>query len=251
MNCTELISRMGFECEAVGARTLRVYSPFTYPFDGEHVGLYVQQNGDNYRVTDNAESLFHASSFGIKISKKRLETLRTICGPTVSISDGGEITATGEEYKVGGMLTAVLNATLAVSHMEPSWMPRSRNAEFTEEVAEIISNVVGERMHRNERVTGASGHQLEIPIVIDVSTGRRFVQPIAYGTDRIDWDNVYRGFGKMMDLKNAGADDEARTVVIEDTYRDTEIPKAVTLLANCANVVYFSNLHGWLERLVA
>ncbi len=249
MNCAELISNMGFECEAVGLHTMRLHSPFTYSNDGEHIGLYLAQDGNRFRVTDNAESLFHASSLGINISKRRIDSLRKIAGPSVSISDGGEIFAIGTSDSIGQVVTDVLNASLAVSHLESGWAPRSRSIEFVEEVAQALLETVKDRLRRNIHVTGASGHQLEIPLGIEQADRMVYIQPVAYGVDRMDWDNVYRGFGKMMDLKNAGASDDTRAIVIEDAANDPEIPKAVTLLANCATVIRFSSLTPWAQRL--
>lgn len=252
MNCTELMSSLGFDCESIGARTVRLHSPFTYPTDGEHIGLYLlEQDGDHFRVTDNAESLFHAAALGINLTKRRIDSLRRIAGPSVEISDGGEIFSRASRENVGQIVTAVLNASLAASHMEPAWAPRSRNAEFTEAVAQVLRDEVHDRLLKGIQVTGASGHQIEIPLAVRQGNQTIYIQPVGYGEERVDWDNVYRGFGKMMDLRNAGAEDGTRAIVIEDAANDPELPKAITLLSNCATVIYFSKLVPWAKKLAA
>jgi hypothetical protein len=97
-------------------------------------------------------------------------------------------------------------------------------------------------------VTGASGHQIQIPFVIKANSHSTYIQPVAYGPERVEWKNVYRGLGVMLDLKNAGAQDASRAIVIEDSEEDLEIKKAVTLLSIAANVIYFSKLRQWVRN---
>ncbi len=249
MNCQSVIANMGFDCQPLSADTLRVWSPFTYGSDGEIVGLYVESYPGGFRITDNAESLMHASSMGIKISKPKIEALRRASGSSVKISDGGEISIAVDGDHIGEGVASVLNAAMAVSHFESSWAPRNKSESFTKIVADALESTLGDRLVRKVSVVGASGHQLELPIAIKVGSSMSYIQPIAANDDLlVDWNNVYMGFGKMMDLKNAGADSTARIVVIEDASNDVEIPKAITMLAMCASVVKYSNLKPWAER---
>ncbi len=249
MNCQSILSGMGFECLSLGEDTLRVWSPFTYGGDGEVVGLYVESYSGGFRITDNAESLMHASSMGIKISKVRMEALRRASGSSVKISDGGEIAITVDKDHIGEGVASVLNAAMAVSHFESIWTPRNKSESFIKIVADALESTVGDKLLRKVSVVGASGHQLELPLALKIGNSLSYIQPIAANDDLlVDWNNVYAGFGKMMDLKNAGADSSARIVVIEDASNDSEIPKAITMLAMCASVVKYSNLKPWAER---
>lgn len=250
MNCLDLIDDLGFECQTVGKNTLRLWSPFTYGNDGENIGVFVEAFGNGFRVTDNAEALFHASAMGINISKKRLEMLRRIAGTSVDITDGGEIIAQTAGKDVRQAIASVLNAAMSVSHMEFSWVPRSHSVQFNEEVGKVLLDTLGEkRVARKVLVTGASGHQIEIPFVVD-GLRKTYIQPVSYGDERVDWDNVYRGLGKMIDLKNVGADDASRIIIIEDEH-DDEPSKAITLLSITANVVPFSKISPWISKLAA
>ncbi len=249
MNCQSLIANMGFNCQPLSVDTLRIWSPFTYGSDGEVVGLYVESYTGGFRITDNAESLMHASSMGIKISKQRIEALRRASGTSVQISDGGEISMIVDEDHIGDGVASVLNAAMAVSHFETVWAPRNKSESFIKIVGDTLEEKLGNKLLRKVSVVGASGHQLELPIAIKVGHSLSYIQPIAANDDLlVDWNNVYTAFGKMMDLKNAGADSSARIVVIEDASNDPEISKAVTMLAMCASVVKYSNLRLWSER---
>lgn len=135
MNCTEVMANMGFECAELSEKMLRVWSPFTYGNDGEVIGFYVERVGpDKYRVTDGAASLRHAASMGIGLNRKRIEALRAIAGPDANVSDGGEISAAASELGLTDAIAAVLNAALAVSHLEFGWRPRTLSETFTAEV---------------------------------------------------------------------------------------------------------------------
>lgn len=249
MNCESLLSNIGFECRSLDTETLRIWSPFFYGSDGEHIGVYVEKRGDQVHVTDDAEALMHASAMGINITDRRIEAVRR-AAREVTISPGGVISATVADQRVHEAVVAVLNAALVVSHFESSWAPRVRAETFAKAVADVLEAEVGEKLQRDVRVTGASGHQLEIPFAIRSQDELIYLQPIAADDDHVNWMNVYSGFGKMTDLKNAGAESGARVVVLEDVPHDPEMPKAMSLLAMSATVVQFARLRQWVARRV-
>lgn len=251
MNCQSLLSNIGFECLSLDANTLRIWSPFTYGSDGELIGVFVEKRGSRYHVSDNAEALMHASSMGIKLTDRRVDAVRRAAVGEVDISRGGVISTTVEDARVHEGVVAVLNAALAVGHFESAWAPRARAESFANIVGDVLELELGDRLMRDVRVTGASGHQLELPFAIQGRSGVIYLQPVAAEDDGINWTNVYSGFGKMTDLKNAGADNVARVVVLEDASCDAEMPKAVSLLAMSATVVQFPKLRQWVQRHAA
>jgi hypothetical protein len=235
---------------SLDAETLRIWSPFSYGSDGEHVGVYVEKRGNRVHVTDNAEALMHAASMGIKITDRRIDAVRRAAAD-VNISPGGTISTTVDDSEVHEGVVAVLNAALAVGHFETAWAPRMRAESFTKVVADILEAELGERLLRDVQVTGASGHQLELPFAIQSRADLIYLQPVAADDDRVNWTNVYSGFGKMTDLKNAGAEGGARVVVLEDAPGDPEMAKAISLLAMSATVVQFPKLRQWVQRHAA
>lgn len=250
MNCQSLLSDIGFECMSLDAETLRVWSPFSYGSDGEHVGVYVEKRGNRVHVTDNAEALMHASAMGIKITDSRVDAVRRAAS-AVNISRGGVISTTVDDSEVHEGVVAVLNAALAVGHFETAWAPRVRAESFAKIVGDILEAELGGRLLRDVQVTGASGHQLELPFAIQSKAELIYLQPVAADDDRVNWNNVYSGFGKMTDLKNAGAESGARVVVLEDAPGDPEMSKAISLLAMSATVVQFPKLRQWVQRHAA
>lgn len=248
MNCANLLENLGFACAPRGNGALRLWSPFTFD-DGEHLGLFLEPLGDDrWLVTDHADTLMHASALGAKLSKPRLEGIRRRF-PSVELSEGGALRATAVEADLPGVVTAVLNTVIAISHAEARWLPKAGEERFIQSVGRELQSVAGERLQRNVSVQGVSGHQLEFPLVIDLpSVGRHYIQPVASGDEHVDWGNVYKAGGKMLDLKSAGADEHQRIVVIEDMPGDEELGKAITFLSVTTSVLLFSHRTQWLER---
>jgi Domain of unknown function DUF1828 len=250
MNCQSLLPNIGFECMSLDSETLRIWSPFSYGIDGEHIGVYVEKRGNRVHVTDNAEALMHASSMGIKITDRRIDAVRRAASD-VTISRGGIISTTVDDTQMHEGVLAVLNAALAVGHFETAWAPRVRAESFAKMVGDILATELGERLLRDVHVIAASGHQLELPFAIQGKAELIYLQPVAAEDDKVNWTNVYSGFGKMTDLKNAGAESGTRVVVLEDAPGDPEMPKAVSLLAMSATVVQFPRLRQWVQRHAA
>jgi len=227
---------------------LRLWSPFTFD-DGEHLGLFLEPLGsDQWLVTDHADTLMHASAMGAKLTKPRLERIRSRF-PGIELTEGGALRATTTQADLPVTITAVLNTAIAISHVESRWLPTTNEERFIQIVGRELQSVAGERLQRRVSVQGVSGHQLEIPFVIDLpGTGRHYIQPVASGDDHVDWSNVYRAGGKMLDLKSAGADEHQRIVVVEDIAGDEELGKAVTFLSVTTSVLLFSHRNQWLGQ---
>lgn len=252
MKCTTVLSQLGFECEPLATGALRLWTPFAYGDDGELIGLYVEPVAGHFRITDHADSLFHTSAMGISLSKPRLRRLAALMRGRANLSEAGEIAAVvNRESDVPDAVTDVVDSALVISHMERMWAPKASEADFQYRVERLLAPRLGARLKRRVQVTGASGHQLEIPFMITFEGGARYVQPVARSAKGIDWANVYKAYGKMTDLKHAGADEDTRYVVVEDDVENEEIDKAVSFLTDSATVLRFSNYNQWLERLIA
>jgi hypothetical protein len=173
MNCESVISEMGFSCRELGGGALRIWSPFTHGNDGEHIGLYVEPTSTGYKVTDNCEALMHASYAGVSLTPGRLDSIQKAVGHGARVSGGGEIVAYTSAQELGGTVAAVLNAAMAVAHFESQWRPRLRTQPFAKEVEGVLEDALGDKVLRNVVVTGASGHQLELPLAIQTEQSLR------------------------------------------------------------------------------
>lgn len=248
MNCTNLLENLGYTCAPRQNGALRLWSPFTFD-DGEHLGLFLEPSDNGqWLVTDHADTLMHASALGAKLTQSKLNKIRAQF-TDVKISEGGALIAVTGQDNLARTVTDVLNVAIAISHAEEGWRPKTREQKFIATVGQELDAVAGKKLLRGVSVRGVSGHQMEFPFAIDdASVGRQFIQPVAYGDERVDWGNVYKASGKMFDLKSAGAEDGQRIVIVEDDPDDEELGKAVTLLSYTAKVLLFSHRDLWLPR---
>lgn len=248
MNCANLLENLGYACAPRANGALRVWAPFTFD-DGEHLAVFLEPSGEGqWLVTDHADTLMHASAHGAVITKSKLDRIRNRF-QKVGITEGGALSAVASDDSLPDAITNVLNTAIAISHLESSWRPTSHEQRFIATVGKELLAVAGNSLQRDVTVSGVSGHQVKFPFAIDApDMGRRYIQPVAYGDDQLDWANVYKAHGKMFDLKSAGAEDSQRVVVIEDQPGDEEIGKAVTLLSYTAMVLLYSHRSQWLQR---
>ena len=129
MNCTNLLENLGFTCAPRNNGALRLWSPFTFD-DGEHLGLFLEPlGGDQWLITDHADTLMHASAMGAKLTKPRLERIRSRF-PSVELTEGGALRATATQSELSMTVTAVLNTAIAISHAEPGWLPKTNEERF-------------------------------------------------------------------------------------------------------------------------
>lgn len=248
MNCANLLENLGYVCAPRNNGALRLWSPFTFG-DGEHLGVFLEPSGQGqWLVTDHADALMHASALGANITKARLDRVRNRLGG-VQLSEGGALSLVTGQDGLPNAVTAVLNAAIVISLAERDWLPKTQEERFNSLLGKELETVAGTRLRRKVAVTGVSGHQIEFPFVVDdPESGAQYIQTVAHGDERLDWGDVYKAGGKMLDLKSAGADDSQRIVIVEDQPGDEELGKAVTLLGYTAMVLLYSHREQWLPR---
>lgn len=248
MNCANLLETLGYDCVPRYNGALRLWSPFTFD-DGEHLGVYVEPRGsEQWLVTDHADTLMHASALGAKLTKARLERVRHRLG-VVQLTEGGALSLVTGRDDLPNAVTAVLNAAITISHVERDWLPKRHHDRFNAVLDKDLEGVAGARLKRKITVTGVSGHQIEFPFAVeDPEVGMQYIQTVAHGDERLDWGDVYKAGGKMLDLQSAGAEDSQRIVIVEDQPGDEDLGKAVTLLGYTAMVLLYSHREQWLSR---
>lgn len=252
MSCREIVSQLGFACSDLGDGMFRVFSPFSYGEDGQLIGLYVEELQTGYRVTDACESFMHASAMGLSITETRMSAVRKSIGIGAQVSGDGEISAFVAKEDLRSGLIAVMNGSLAVSLSEAHWKPRRRNETFLESVTLTLESRLGNRVMRGVNVLGASGHQIEIPLAIQLPTEMIYVEPVAAAEDdEVNWKNVYSSFGRMMDLKKANIEGTSRLIVLEDASNEQQFQYALNLLHETSKVIQFSKLPAWTSRIAA
>jgi hypothetical protein len=253
MICEHVLKQLGFECELLADDAWRLWTPFTYGDDGELIGLYVNPvSADAYQVTDYANTLYHGATLGIEWTPAKLRRLRTAMPPLVDFHHGEIRVLASTVEKLPAAVVAVMDAVLMVSYMERESLPRSGRTLFTHKLDAMLMQFSGERLRRNVKVVGASGRQMEFPYLLVLKSGDCYIQPVSSGKKRPDWDAVYRAYGKMTDLKEAGAEQSQRCIIVDDSSANQEeMASAITFLSGSARVLRFSQRTEWLPRLAA
>ena len=251
MNCEALLANLGFKCRSLSDDVFRVWSPFTFGNDGHTIAVYVQKGPKGYIVSDDAAAAMHASSIGIRLSKKRMRQLRTMMGNRVELSEGGKISVICTEADLSDSISAVVGAAMAVSHAEPMWVPTEADEKFIQKVEAVLIDEIGyEGFKRDYLVRGASGHEIAVPFAIEtIGNGPTYIQPVGSRNDSVYWNAVYQGMGRMTDIKEADNRDGSRVVILEEVDDKAEMAMAINILTIAAKVVPFEGMHTWVKRL--
>ena len=149
-------------------------------------------------------------------------------------------------------LIAVLNGTIAVSHGEAQWAPRRRSETFLESVTVALESRLGSKLVKSVQVQGASGHQLEMQLAVQMPDSTIYIEPVAAAEDdEVNWKNVYASYGRMIDLKRAEIGGTSRMIILEDSANEEQIQFALNILHETSDVVRYTRLPEWVRRSAA
>ena len=252
MRYQELAKKMGMTYREVSSDAAYLESPMVLPEDGSHIGAYLTRIADGtVRITDDANTLFHALTYGVSPNAARGKYLKAIaeqCG--VSLSDDGEVYAICRQEELPYYLPRFLEAADRIAFASHGYRPAPSSA-FEMMLARVLTKAFPERLRRNFRVHGASGHELSFPFVIDVDRDEpKFLQLVAAQDGKANWSSVYQALGKMTDLKNNLVQRSRRLVILESV-PTKDVGQATTALADAANVLVFTNATEFLQQLAA
>lgn len=79
MNYTHITEAFGLACTHINSGLVYLESPISLSFDGTLIGAYVQDIGQGrVRITDNADTLFHAMTMGVSPNANKAAKLASI-----------------------------------------------------------------------------------------------------------------------------------------------------------------------------
>ncbi|WP_349616950.1 DUF1828 domain-containing protein [Azotobacter salinestris] len=251
MNCTELGNALALTCVPVNESVVYMESHITVPYDGNLIGAYVEDIGrGRVRISDNADTLFHAMVVGVQPTAARGRRLAAIAADNhVQLSDDGELFVACDKENAPFYLAQLIDAAAAISYACGQWQAAGES-RFERVVSSALKQSFTGKVKRNFTITGASGHQLKFPFAIDVDTPQvQVVQTISAISGAPHWPSVYQALGKMVDIKNA-IPGIRRTVIIEEAAAN-ELSKAASALAECASVIIYSTPERLTQALRA
>lgn len=243
-------SMQGYVCRPIAKGLTQVITPFNLGCDSNAITFFIEQTDTGLLLRDRGNAAFHAANHGCALTARRWKTLRQLMTGTATLTPDWELQAKVDDaaavsFAAADMITAAIRLTTDALNVKPKSTRR-----FFDRVGEMLSATVGSRLKRGEKIIGVSGHPLDIPFVIEASVPR-LVQPVAAQVDGANWDGVYKAYGKLDDIKQAGADHTKRYVILEDILQDAEQDAVFTYLSRVASVLLFSQRAEWIERLVA
>ncbi len=240
MNCADISRQLGFSCRNISEGLTYIQSPIALSFDGMAIGAFVQDLGKGLvRITDNSDILFTAMTHGIAPDQRRAKKFEEIARRSgISLSDNGELHAICQEsetvFQFARFIEAAARIGDACGNMLAVDVPK-----FQRKVGSILAKRYKDRMRRDASLSGASGHQLSFPFVLNPGTASQMViQTISAGSaGKPNWASIYGAVGKMGDLKNSG--DTTRRTVILQRGEEESTQQAMVALAETASIIVF------------
>ncbi|MBH3360476.1 DUF1828 domain-containing protein [Pseudomonas guariconensis] len=253
MNCADISRQLGFQCRHISDGLTYIQSPLTLAFDGAAIGAFVQDIGRGLvRITDNSDILFTAMTHGIAPDQRRSRKFGELAKLSgMSLSENGELHTVCHRDEAGFQIARFIEAASrigdACGDMLVIHVPK-----FQRKVGSILARRYKESLRRDFVLSGASGHQLTFPFVINIgSPNQMVIQTIAAGpTGKPNWASIYGAVGKMGDLKNSH-DRTKRTIILERGEEQSTQQAMVALAESASIVVYDGNNQHLYDALQA
>jgi hypothetical protein len=247
MNCAKIASLTRWECSPSGSESVRAIAPITLGEGGQHIAFYIAQpSPDTFYLTDACEIAMYAEQIGVSLTKSRLELLNRTPGVELAeFQSDWSIEASGSVNHLQLALWDAVKLALALSFKSHAWRPKFAQAKFQAIVLQELEAELGaERIIRQARVQGASGHMIDFPMGIRRPEGGLvYVQPVALDNGKINWPSIYEFHGKLFDVKAASEIDN-RIAIIESGAPAIEFGRAANFLAHAASVFTLDDLPG-------
>ena len=249
MNCTHITEAFGLACTHINSGLVYLESPISLSFDGTLIGAYVQDIGQGrVRITDNADTLFHAMTMGVSPNANKAAKLAAIAADChIALSESGELHASCAEKDVPYYMARFIEAASQISQACDAWRP-APISKFEKIVSKALRAGFPKRVKGDYEVQGASGHNLKFQFALDVESGNpQIIQTVSAQDDKPHWLSVYSTLGKMVDLKNAAP--QARRLVILESANPQDVGKAASALAESASVLVFKTASQLIEDI--
>lgn len=252
MNCSKIAALTRWECTPAGTGSVRAVSPMVMGAGGQNIAFYIAQPSEStFYLTDACETAMFAEQLGLGVTRSKLESLNRTAGVELAEFDLNDwsIEATGEIGDLQATLWDAVKLALALSFKTEKWRPKFAQARFQALVLnELEAQLGAERILRQVRVQGASGHTIEFPAGIKRQEGGLiYVQPVALDDSKISWPSIYEFHGKLFDVKSA-SQIENRIAIIESGATELEFGRAANFLANAATVLTLDDIAGLVKN---
>lgn len=257
MICNKALSNLGYDCHSLADGLIKIMTPFTQD-DGDVIGIYVEQLADDkFLITDDARTLMNLECRGISISAKRFDAIKNILMRSgVDLSSRAEINAIANSETLSEQMQRVVQGTIIASGCSSNWFSLPIADKFEKDVKGTFRD---RKQHFIQELsfdcefTGASGHQIKVPIMLsgaDKSTKQIFTASV---TGSGSWSSAYSVLGKIIDLSDPTYRDTTKQqfVVIDDQAIGDQIDNLILLFNSQAKVLPYQKREIWIAQLAA
>ncbi|WOB51016.1 DUF1828 domain-containing protein [Xanthomonas hydrangeae] len=226
-----------------------INSPLVMPEDGTMIGAYlIDAPGNQVRITDDANVLYRASLHGVSASPSRSKQIQAVAESLgLALSEDGELHVTCAMADASFYLVRFLEAADRIAYLSLGFRPKG-TSRFEHQVADALQEAFPHGVVRHATVTGASGHALRFPFMLEgYGEQPTVIQSVAAKDGKIDWGGVYQAVGKFIDLKNNPISHLRRVTVLEGM-RDQSVEQAKAALADASSVIVFHDRQQFIEK---
>lgn len=214
-------------------------SNLLFPEDGQVIGAYVTRAGaDCFRVSDDGDVLFRLAVSGAEITAARAKKYREIAARFgITLDQTGELSAQADADALPLVVAQYLQAASAIATLGAEHRPKDME-RFERLIGTVLDRQFGSRVSRRISIVGISGHQLQFPYAIDLTTSHKrpaVIQTIGADDERLKWRSVYEAGGKFSDVGIARPD--LRLVAILE--RAGDVDRARRFFADKADVIVY------------
>ncbi len=238
MFCEQLTSRIGLNCHPLDddGRVFLIETPFRF-HDGDHIPVYVEIIGNEFRFFDDGAAFLHFSGLGINLNGgnqvKFIKTAAEAHG--ANFTDQGEIEIWAKADDSGKAFASYVAALLELVRWEAERKNVSHDASvFVDEVAQYLMAWRRVEIKRSPKLMGITGREH----VFDLDMNGTLVLAIS-----AHHQSASSALHKLVDIKALPANQSVPTLVVIDDRKDAESAKTEgILLSSVSNVIGLGQL---------
>lgn len=238
MFCEQLTSNIGLQCHPLDedGHVFLIETPFRFQ-DGDHIPVYVEIIGEQWRFFDDGLAFMHFAGQGINLnSGNQLKFLKHAAEANgASFTEQGEFEVWAKADESGQAFARYIAAMLDLVRWEGERKNVSHDAEiFVEEVAQYLTAWKRVEVRRHPKIQGITGREH----VLDLDMNGTLVMAISPHHQSIS-----SALHKLIDIKGLPANSAVQTLVVIDDRKDPAAAKAEgLLLSSVSNVIGIGQL---------
>lgn len=232
MFCNQLTANLGFACFPLDeeGRVFLIDTPFCFQ-DGNHIPLYVEVVGKQFRFFDDGAAYMHFAGLGLNLGSgnqiKFLKNAAEINGGT--FNERGEIELWVDQDKSGQAFARYVSTLAELVRWERERKFASHDSElFIEEVAQYLSAWKRVEIKRQPKIHGITGREYVLDFEVD---GTLVLAVSAHPS------STSAALHKLVDIKGRPDNSATPTLVVIDDRKDPNLAHSEGLVLSSVSAV--------------